>query len=141
MQNLHRRFDWHYIGQIYGGDFAKFCGLLRIYELYWLPCCKDFVKIFQRIMRLAKFVKCLFKEVRWLLMEVIKPNKIFYEHISKVRRSCNSQQGSTYHVRYSFQLYLNFILILFRCKPKIIIRMLSRFIISQDLGKVRIKLL
>ena len=24
-----------YIGQIYGGDFAKFCGLLRIYEL-WL---------------------------------------------------------------------------------------------------------
>ena len=25
--------DWHYIGQIYGGDFAKFCGLLRISEL------------------------------------------------------------------------------------------------------------
>ena len=25
-----------YIRQIYGGDFAKFCGLLRIYELY---CC------------------------------------------------------------------------------------------------------
>ena len=23
-----------YIGQIYGRDFAKFCGLLRIYELY-----------------------------------------------------------------------------------------------------------
>ena len=22
-----------FIGQIYGGDFAKFCGLLRIYEL------------------------------------------------------------------------------------------------------------
>ena len=34
MQNHHCRFDWHYIGQIYGGDFAKFCGLLRIYELY-----------------------------------------------------------------------------------------------------------
>ena len=34
MRNLHCRFDWHYIGQIYGGDFAKFCGLLRIYELY-----------------------------------------------------------------------------------------------------------
>ena len=33
LQNLHRRFDWHYIGQIYGGDFAKFCGLLRKYEL------------------------------------------------------------------------------------------------------------
>ena len=34
LQNLHSRFDWQYIGQIYGGDFAKFCGLLRIYELY-----------------------------------------------------------------------------------------------------------
>ena len=31
--NLHRRFDRYYIGQIYSGDFAKFCGLLRIYEL------------------------------------------------------------------------------------------------------------
>ena len=34
MQNLHCRFDRYYIGQIYGGDFAKICGLLRIYELY-----------------------------------------------------------------------------------------------------------
>ena len=33
-RNLHHRFDWHYIGQIYGGDFAKFCGLLKIHELY-----------------------------------------------------------------------------------------------------------
>ena len=33
--NLHQLFDWQYIGQIIGGDFAKFCGLLRIYEL----CC------------------------------------------------------------------------------------------------------
>ena len=34
LRNLHRNFDWHYIGQIYGGDFAKFYGLLRVYELY-----------------------------------------------------------------------------------------------------------
>ena len=26
-------FDWHYIGRIIGGDFVRFCGLLRIYEL------------------------------------------------------------------------------------------------------------
>jgi hypothetical protein len=26
-------FYWHYIGQIYGGDFTKFCDLLRIYKL------------------------------------------------------------------------------------------------------------
>ena len=30
----HQIFDWQYIGQIIGGDFAKFCGLLRIYEHY-----------------------------------------------------------------------------------------------------------
>ena len=29
--DLHQLFDWQYI---IGGDFAKFCGLLRIYELY-----------------------------------------------------------------------------------------------------------
>ena len=34
LRNFHRRFDPYYIGQIYGGDFAKICGLLRIYELY-----------------------------------------------------------------------------------------------------------
>ena len=39
MQNLYCRFDRYYIRQIYGGDFAKFCGLLRIYELYQ---CKNY---------------------------------------------------------------------------------------------------
>ena len=33
-QNLHLRFVLWSNGQIYGGYFAKFCGLLRIYELY-----------------------------------------------------------------------------------------------------------
>ena len=32
-RNLYRRFDRYYIGQIYGGDLAKICGLLRINEL------------------------------------------------------------------------------------------------------------
>ena len=32
--NLHRRFFLSSNGQIYGGDFAKFCGILRIYEFY-----------------------------------------------------------------------------------------------------------
>ena len=30
------RTHWYYIGQKQGGDFAKFSGLLRIYELYQL---------------------------------------------------------------------------------------------------------
>ena len=36
MRNLHQIFDWQYIGQIIGGDFAKYCGLLRIYQLYFI---------------------------------------------------------------------------------------------------------
>ena len=34
LRNLYRRFDRYYIGQIHGGDCAKICGLLKIYELY-----------------------------------------------------------------------------------------------------------
>ena len=39
--NIHRRFALCSNGQIYGGDFAKFCGLLRIYELYKLQIMKQ----------------------------------------------------------------------------------------------------
>ena len=47
MRNLHRRFDWHCIGQIYDGDFAKFCGILRIYELYIVAWWRDeYIKLF-----------------------------------------------------------------------------------------------
>ena len=34
LRNLHCSFVLCSNGQIYGGDFAKFCGLLWIYELY-----------------------------------------------------------------------------------------------------------
>ena len=34
LENIHRRFVLCSASQIYVGDFAKFCGLLRIYELY-----------------------------------------------------------------------------------------------------------
>ena len=34
LRNLHRKFVLCGASQIYGGDFAKFCGLLRIYEIY-----------------------------------------------------------------------------------------------------------
>ena len=34
MRNIHRRFVLCSNGQIYGEDFAKFLGLLRMYELY-----------------------------------------------------------------------------------------------------------
>ena len=38
LRNLHLTLDWHCIGQKWGGDFAKFCELLRIYELYLSSC-------------------------------------------------------------------------------------------------------
>ena len=34
LRNHHLRFDLCSNGQIHGGDFTKFCSLLRIYELY-----------------------------------------------------------------------------------------------------------
>ena len=48
MRNLHRRFDWQYIGQqMYNGDFAKFWGLLRMNELFTIPMCKNLLlKVF-----------------------------------------------------------------------------------------------
>ena len=35
LQNHHLRFVLCSNSQVYGGDFAKLCGLLRIYELYY----------------------------------------------------------------------------------------------------------
>ena len=37
LQNLPLTFDYSTYRQKLGEDFAKFCGLLRIYELYDLP--------------------------------------------------------------------------------------------------------
>ena len=42
LQNLLQLFDWQYIGQIIGEDFAKLCGLLRIYELYYIANRREF---------------------------------------------------------------------------------------------------
>ena len=50
MRNIHRRFDLYYIGQIYGGDFANFFDLLKIYELY-LTNSINFKAKFQTLMR------------------------------------------------------------------------------------------
>ena len=61
MRNLHRRFVLCSNGQIYGGDFAKFCGLLRIYELYikliqgmiatyWVIVIRYHFRIFQQLL-------------------------------------------------------------------------------------------
>ena len=43
LQNLHLRFILCSTGQIYGEDFAKFCGILRIYELYMTDSIKKIV--------------------------------------------------------------------------------------------------
>ena len=40
LRNLHSRFVLCSDSRIYGGDFAKFCGLLRIYE----PNISDFLR-------------------------------------------------------------------------------------------------
>ena len=61
LQNLHQRFDLYYIGQIYGGDFAKICGLLRIYE----PKKGTFLYILDNLINVAKiFVDPVLFEIR-----------------------------------------------------------------------------
>ena len=42
MRNLHLTFDYNTYSQKLGEDFAKFCGLLRIYELYLEKICTCF---------------------------------------------------------------------------------------------------
>ena len=42
MRTLHHRFVLCTASQKQGGDFAKFCGLLRIYELYIVVRAKPF---------------------------------------------------------------------------------------------------
>ena len=65
LRNLHSRFDWHYIGKIYSGDFATFCGLLRITELQ-LPVAEhsvDWLKLgWRRLLaiRSSRFVRYIF---------------------------------------------------------------------------------
>ena len=57
MQNLHQKFVLCSSGQIYGRDFAKFCGLLRLYELYD----KRKVKISQSFEAFSEYMN--FKEI------------------------------------------------------------------------------
>ena len=58
LRNLHRRFVLCSNGQIYSGDFAKFCGLLRIYQLYKTATqyvqARFLVQSFLRSLRLPK---------------------------------------------------------------------------------------
>ena len=62
LQNPHRRFD--YIGKIYGGGFAKFCGLLRIYELYTKGICFDFLQVLKAccLVQVRRDFRLIFEE-------------------------------------------------------------------------------
>ena len=55
LRNHHRTFDHYYIGQIYGGDFAKSCGLLRIRIWTLLATSEKIVDL-----NLNDLKKCLF---------------------------------------------------------------------------------
>jgi hypothetical protein len=57
LQNLHQLFDWQYIGQIIGGDFAKFCGLLRIYEFYLVMMLELFLESSNQISLISNIEK------------------------------------------------------------------------------------
>ena len=44
LRSLHLTFDCMYCSQKLGEDFSKFCGLLRIYELYYVELEKSYIK-------------------------------------------------------------------------------------------------
>ena len=95
LRNLHRRFDWHWVAQIYGGDFAKFCGLLRKYELYlnwqrqkWflrpITCKEGSLIAVKNSRNISRKKVCYFKNVftpssklfvtyHWLLVHILMP--------------------------------------------------------------------
>ena len=67
LQNIHPRFDRYYIGQI--EDFAKLCGLLRIYELYNLELNKNFSDHWKK--NQLVYTEFLFQLVyNWILIPV-----------------------------------------------------------------------
>ena len=61
LRNLHRRFVLCSASQSYGGDFAKFCGLLRIYVMY-------------QFMMLQNGRKCLFQNPSCSVLLWYKPS-------------------------------------------------------------------
>ena len=64
-------FFWFlYKGQIYGGDFAKLCGLLRIYELYWVFQKKSFFPNENQLGFHMRFH--LFLHYKWFLQNLRK---------------------------------------------------------------------
>ena len=73
LQNFHQLFDWQYIGQIIGGLFAKFCCLLRIYELY------QFHEYFNHLKKIIKMAVILMDllHTRILLRFILLSDVIF----------------------------------------------------------------
>ena len=65
-------------GQIYSGDFSKFCGLLRIYELYLSFCTACINLIFQEYVVICAFWKSF--TFRMFCKQISN-----YEHLSFVR--------------------------------------------------------
>ena len=93
LRNLHRRFDRYNIGQVYGGDFAKICGLLRIYELYWflyLSTIYDFFITSPTLLILDVFYMVLFSQIANIFKENIfisNPSPTFvYRRVSRALR-------------------------------------------------------
>ena len=81
MRNLHHRFDRYYIGQIYGGCFTKFCGLLRICKLFWIDS-SNIISLFQTF-HCAAFV-CWTRSLQ-IKLEAFINNSEFFPHYNFTR--------------------------------------------------------
>ena len=85
LQYLHLTFDCVYCSRKYGGDFAKFCGLLRIYELYRI----SFWVLFSnwknnRIMEVAVGLKI--RDLNWKTQNVLHASLTLHWNLSWLDR-------------------------------------------------------
>ena len=68
LRNLHLRFVLCSNSQIYGGDFWKFCGLHRIYELWWITIfLYSFWTIYLKICLCAAHTECMEKYLTFMV--------------------------------------------------------------------------
>jgi hypothetical protein len=109
LHNLPRTFDCMYCSQKLGEDFAKFCGLLRIYELYqklfwpftvWINCSSD-LKIFANSWPSASNLQSFFRSLEQFFLAVGQNNfgnKIPFFQV-EIKKNCDWNCRSSYYTR------------------------------------------
>ena len=98
LRNLHLTFDYSSYSQKLGEDFAKFCGLLRMYELY--QHCLEYLLVYVLFKVLnSPFLTCLWSS---LILEINQMNEKSFvlQVLSIVNFPLNNWLFSNYRLQY-----------------------------------------